>query len=51
MLMGLKQPLAQGQHVKGTLQFEKAGTVEIEYDVQPIGSPGPQGSSMQHMQH
>jgi copper(I)-binding protein len=41
MFMGLKQPLHQGQPVKGTLMFEKAGTVEIEYSVEPIGAPRP----------
>jgi copper(I)-binding protein len=39
MLMGLKQPLRQGQSVKGTLVFEKAGTVAIEFTVQGIGAP------------
>lgn len=39
MLMGLKQPLRQGQTVKGTLVFEKAGTVAIEFTVQGIGAP------------
>jgi copper(I)-binding protein len=44
MLMGLKQPLRQGQTVKGTLVFEKAGTVAIEFTVQGIGAPaGGQG--------
>jgi copper(I)-binding protein len=39
MFMGLKQPLQQGQTVKGTLVFEKAGTVAIEFSVQGIGAP------------
>lgn len=39
MFMGLKQPLRQGQTVKGTLVFEKAGTVAIEFTVQGIGAP------------
>ena len=39
MFMGLKQPLRQGQSVKGTLVFEKAGTVAIEFTVQGIGAP------------
>jgi copper(I)-binding protein len=45
MLMGLKQPLEQGQKVKGTLEFEKAGKVEIEYAVEALGttSPAPGG--------
>jgi periplasmic copper chaperone A len=45
MLVGLKQPLEAGQTVKGTLVFEKAGTVEIEYKVEPIGaSPKAEGA-------
>lgn len=52
MLMDLKQPLKQGEKVIGTLVFEKAGTVEVVYDVAPIGSAGPGGntggSDMQH---
>jgi periplasmic copper chaperone A len=44
MLMGLKQPLANGQTLKGTLVFEKAGTVAIEFTVQAVGAPaGGQG--------
>jgi copper(I)-binding protein len=43
MFMDLKQPLTQGQPIKGTLVFEKAGTIEIEYAVAPIGAPGPSG--------
>ncbi len=39
MLMGLKQPLTNGQTVKGTLVFEKAGTVAIEFAVQAVGAP------------
>jgi copper(I)-binding protein len=41
MLMGLKQPLEKGQKVKGTLQFEKAGKVEIEYAVEALGVSTP----------
>ena len=41
MLMDLKQPLKAGQTIKGTLVFEKAGTVEIEYAVVPLGGNGP----------
>jgi copper(I)-binding protein len=37
MLVGLKQPLEQGQRVKGTLTFEKAGNVDVEYVVESIG--------------
>ena len=41
MLMGLKQPLEKGQKVKGTLEFEKAGKLEIEYAVEALGVSAP----------
>jgi periplasmic copper chaperone A len=34
LLFGLKQPLDLGQKVKGTLLFEKAGSVEIVYNIE-----------------
>lgn len=34
VLLGLKEPLQVGQKVKGTLVFEKAGPVEIVYNVE-----------------
>ena len=37
MLLDLKQPFVQGRRVKGTLTFEKAGSVDVEYAVEPIG--------------
>jgi copper(I)-binding protein len=37
MFTGLTRPLAQGDRVKGTLVFQQAGTVEIEYTVEAIG--------------
>lgn len=30
-----------GEPVRGTLTFQKAGTVEVTFDVAPIGAPGP----------
>ncbi len=49
MFVGLKQPLSQGQTVKGTLLFEKAGTVAIEFAVQAVGAPaGGQGGAHKH---
>lgn len=48
MFTGLKQPLAVGQHVKGTLTFEKAGKVDVQFDVQPVGASGPHGKGMSH---
>lgn len=38
MFMDLKQAPKQGTPIKGTLVFEKAGTVEIEYKVEPLGA-------------
>jgi copper(I)-binding protein len=38
MLMGLKRQLKEGETVKGSLTFEKAGTVEVEYAVRGMGS-------------
>lgn len=38
MFMDLKQPLKEGDKVKGTLKFEKAGTVEVEYTVRAMGA-------------
>ncbi len=57
MFMGLKEPLKEGDMVKGQLTFEKAGTVDIEYKVYAIGAPNPSAgkagdmSGMQGMDH
>jgi hypothetical protein len=44
MFMDLKQQIKEGDRVKGTLVFEKAGTVEVEFKVEAMGakagSPG-----------
>ena len=45
MFMGLKQGLKEGQTVKGTLVFEKAGTLDVEYRVGPIGGGAPAGGA------
>lgn len=43
MFLGLSAPLTAGQVHKGTLRFEKAGSVEVSFQVAPIGarSAGP----------
>lgn len=46
MFMDLKSPLTEGQTVKGTLVFEKAGAVEVEYSVRGMGGAAP--ASMEH---
>jgi copper(I)-binding protein len=47
MLMDLKQPLKQGDTLKLTLVFEKAGELPIEATVEPVGAKGPQGMDHQ----
>jgi periplasmic copper chaperone A len=44
MLMDLKTPLKAGDLIKLTLTFEKAGVIDVEAKVGPVGSPGPQSS-------
>lgn len=44
MFQKLQSQLKEGQTIKGTLVFEKAGTVEVEYRVMPIGSAGAGGA-------
>lgn len=41
MLIDLKAPLKQGDKVKATLMFERAGSVVIELQVQGVGAPQP----------
>ena len=41
MLMQLKRPLAKGEAVPLTLHFEKAGDIDVELAVQPIGAEAP----------
>lgn len=41
MLIGLKRPLREGESIKLTLTFEKAGTVDVDATVEKAGAPGP----------
>lgn len=38
MFMGLSAPMTEGQMHKGTLRFEKAGSVDVSFQVAPIGA-------------
>ena len=38
MLVGLKHQLMQGRHFKGTLEFAKAGKVEVDFSIAGIGA-------------
>jgi periplasmic copper chaperone A len=43
MLIDLKEPLKEGDLTKVTLIFEKAGEIEVDATVEPIGATGPHG--------
>jgi copper(I)-binding protein len=54
MFVGITQPVEQGKRVKGTLQFEKAGKVDVEYAVEAIGGTPkgePSGGHSGHQGH
>src|SRR3954471_22209162 len=42
MFMDLKQPLKQGDTFKATLQFDKAGPLEVTFNVNALGASAPQ---------
>jgi copper(I)-binding protein len=48
MLMDLKGPVEKGQKIKGTLQFETAGKVDIEYTVEAVGAGAPAPAMHHH---
>ena len=37
MMMSLSRQLTKGERVKASLTFEKAGKVDIEFDVEAVG--------------
>lgn len=41
MFMGLKRPLRQGERFPVTLRFQRAGTISVQFAVQPVSSTGP----------
>src|SRR5262249_2001038 len=51
MFVGLKKPFEEGQNVKATLEFEKAGSVAIDFAVRAIGAQTGASSSKMQMQH
>jgi copper(I)-binding protein len=51
MLVGLTQPLQAKQRIKGTLVFERAGKVDVEFAVQPIGGGPPASGTDPHAGH
>jgi copper(I)-binding protein len=51
MFVDLQQGLKPGEVVKGTLVFEKAGTVTIEYQVGGIGAQAAPSAANAHQHH
>lgn len=47
MLIDLVKPLEEGDLIKFALVFEKAGAIEVEATVEPIGAKGPHGMDHQ----
>lgn len=45
MMFELKSQLKQGDKLPVTLQFEKAGKVNVSFDVEGVGAQGPAGSA------
>jgi len=50
MMMDLKSPLKQGDKLPITLEFEKAGKVQVTFDVMGVGAQGPAADSGSKMQ-
>jgi copper(I)-binding protein len=48
MLMGLSQPLREGQSFPLTLDFEKAGPRTVTVTVAKVGAKGPGPAAAQH---
>jgi periplasmic copper chaperone A len=50
MFKGLTQPLTKGTMAKGSLTFEKAGTIDVEFEVGAAGASSSPGAGHDHMQ-
>ena len=48
MFVGLARPLKVDETIKGTLVFERAGTVAVEYSVRPLGAQPASGGHGKH---
>jgi copper(I)-binding protein len=51
MMSGLHQPIEKGKPFKGTLVFEKAGPVEVEFSVEAVGAMAPSTAHDMHDMH
>ncbi len=41
MFIGLAAPFTEGQHIDGALMFERAGKIDVSFDVGGVGARGP----------
>lgn len=48
MFMGLAAPLEEGETVRGELTFERAGNVNVTFQVMGIGAKAPEGHQHRH---
>ena len=52
MFVGLKQPLKEGDHIKATVKFEKAGNASVDFVIESMGArsrgSAGDGKPMQH---
>ncbi len=48
MFMDLKEPLKEGEEFAGTLTFEKAGTVDVTFEVEGMGATAPKPDDHHH---
>ena len=52
MMMGLKQPIEKGKPFKGSLMFEKAGAVDVDFAVEAVGAtPAAAAAGSPHNTH
>jgi copper(I)-binding protein len=45
MMMGPKDQITEGSKIEGTLVFEKAGTVDVSFTVEPLGKTMSEGDA------
>lgn len=48
MFMNVTQPFKEGEKVKATLVFEKAGPIDVEFEVGPVAGPKQGGMHTEH---
>ena len=51
MMTGLRQPIEKGKPFKGSLVFEKAGAVEVDFAVEGVGATPAAAHDMHNMHH